>query len=40
MFVGIDFGTSNSSIGVFHDDQLRLYDLDPRHPETHAPLFR
>jgi molecular chaperone DnaK (HSP70) len=40
MFVGIDFGTSNSSIGVFHNDQLRLFDLDPRHPETPGTLFR
>ena len=29
MFVGIDFGTSNSSIGVYRDNQLRLFDLDP-----------
>lgn len=29
MFVGIDFGTSNSSIGLFRDGELQLYSLDP-----------
>lgn len=29
MFVGIDFGTSNSSIGVFQDNKLRMFELDP-----------
>jgi hypothetical chaperone protein len=31
MFVGIDFGTSNSSIAVCDGDNLRFFDLDPRH---------
>jgi hypothetical chaperone protein len=29
MFVGIDFGTSNSSIGVFQDNKLKMFNLDP-----------
>jgi hypothetical chaperone protein len=31
MFVGIDFGTSNSSIAVYQGDRLQFFDLDPRH---------
>ena len=34
MFVGIDFGTSNSSIGVFHSNELQLFELDP---DNHNP---
>jgi hypothetical chaperone protein len=30
LFVGIDFGTSNSSIAVYRQGQLRLFDLDHR----------
>ena len=30
MFVGIDFGTSNSSIALYRDETLRLFDLDQR----------
>jgi hypothetical chaperone protein len=30
LIVGIDFGTSNSSIAVFREGQLRLFDLDHR----------
>lgn len=29
MFVGIDFGTSNSSIAVYQGEKLRFFDLDP-----------
>lgn len=29
-FAGIDFGTSNSSIALFRDGKLRLFDLDHR----------
>ncbi len=28
MFIGLDFGTSNSSVGVFRDNRLQLYKLD------------
>jgi hypothetical chaperone protein len=28
MFVGLDFGTSNSSVGVFEDNRLQLFKLD------------
>lgn len=31
MFVGIDFGTSNSSIGLYRDEKLQLFELDPGH---------
>jgi hypothetical chaperone protein len=34
MFVGIDFGTSNSSIGIFEGEKLQLFELDSRH---HSP---
>ncbi|HUF39656.1 MAG TPA: Hsp70 family protein [Anaerolineales bacterium] len=29
MNVGLDFGTSNSSISLFRDGRIRLFDLDP-----------
>jgi hypothetical chaperone protein len=31
MYVGIDFGTSNSSIGVFQGGELQLFELDENH---------
>lgn len=31
MFVGIDFGTSNSSIGLYRGNKLQLFELDPGH---------
>lgn len=31
MFVGVDFGTSNSSIAVYNGQALRLFNIDPRH---------
>ncbi len=40
MFAGIDFGTSNSSIGVFQSGKLQLFDLDSRHQNPHVlPSF-
>jgi len=29
MFVGVDFGTSNSSIAVYNGNELRLFNIDP-----------
>ncbi|MFU8771039.1 MAG: Hsp70 family protein [Anaerolineales bacterium] len=29
MFVGVDFGTSNSSIAVYNGDEIRLFNIDP-----------
>lgn len=40
MFVGIDFGTSNSSIGVYQGNKLSLFDLDPSNDNPHVlPSF-
>lgn len=40
MFVGIDFGTSNSSIGIYQNDKLQLFNLDPRHQNPNVlPSF-
>jgi len=40
MFVGIDFGTSNSSIAIYQGDQLSLFELDPRNQNPYVlPSF-
>ncbi len=40
MFVGIDFGTSNSSVSVYSSGELSFFDLDPYHHNPHVlPSF-
>ena len=36
MYVGMDFGTTNSGMAVFDGDHLRLVPLDPSNDNPHV----